>query len=94
MSQDYPPLRAETWRASALEGARASIAKVSLQQCNDEMLLRSQKKIIRNSGSETSLAEQEVAFEEQELRKALRLASSHHAGGRVVINFEKTPTTT
>ena len=58
MSQDYPPLRAETWRASALEGARAAIAE-------------------------------EVAFEEQALRKALRRAASHHAGGRVVINFEK-----
>ena len=30
----------------------------------------------------------EVPLQEEPLRKALRAAASHHAGGRVVINME------
>ena len=33
----------------------------------------------------------EVPFAEQPIREAVRLAASHHPGGKIIINMESTP---
>ena len=42
---------------------------------------------VRDAGARARVA-LEVPLQEEPLRKALRAAASHHAGGRVVINME------
>ena len=63
--------------------------KWSLAQPYPPLTAKIWKAAVIESGARAAIAE-EVPFAEEPIREALRRVSTHHAGGRLVINLERT----